>query len=137
MQRTLEFFEKYGFTAYFENIDGVEVVSAQVIRGLQREEFIYYFNEVSHHFMGGWYRNKVDYGLFFGAYTTSDAQALEAMVTNAHIAYYNRDDGYFVKFTLSDGNGYVTMFVPTRYIPESVAAGVAATVPPKDGYYYY
>lgn len=136
MQRTIAFIEKYAFTSFFENADGVEIVSAQVILASQPNEF-FYFNEVSHHFMGGWNKNKVDYGLFFGAYTTSDAQALAAMVTNAHIAYYNRDDGYFVKFTLSDGNGYVTMFVPTRYIPESVAAGVAATVPPKDGYYYY
>jgi len=140
MANTLEFMKANGLSELFENTDDFEFISAQVISARPGSPTAFgYGIEMTQHFMGGWSKNRVDYGSFTNAYKTTDQAVLKTMAENAHISYFNGNDGYYVRFELASGGGYTTMYVPADKVPASVKEGAAAVKPmePKDYYVAY
>lgn len=137
MANTLEFMEANGLSELLKNTDDSGFISAQVISAKSYSPIAFgYGIEMTQHFMGGWSKNRVDYGSFTNAYKTTDKATLDVIAKDAHIAYFNGKDGYFVRFELADGGGYTTLYVPADKVPSSVKEGVAAIKPAEPLDYY-
>ncbi|MEI6580157.1 MAG: hypothetical protein WCN92_11970, partial [Eubacteriales bacterium] len=127
MKNTIRFFENNGTIKLFNSSNDCSVVAAKVITAskVQYSRFYYYYEyAMSYHFMGSWNKTPDCLPEFKGAYRVTDNAILKDMVANAHIAYYNGVNGYFVEFELSNNGGYTTMYIPANKIPRGVLDSV-------------
>lgn len=68
------------------------------------------------------------YGLEFDNHETfslADESTLQTLWAASRNNYYTKMTGYYVRFTLADKGGYLTMYIPKDKMPASVAQSVA------------